>query len=363
MLSQEWISLAEKVINQTVVQTKSEYAKEDAITDDIAGQAYIEQFAQETLDRAERVVKANKATQQTAMTFDAAATFFHLVNIWGPPDQETQQKIKYAKWNATRIAKAIKEGKDPNESNPKPEAAPQQPALDPEDPEVQGFGGTTPAPLPPKPRHVTIEDAPDHNVARDAAGVSLPHSPASAVPSEELKLPGVPTHLSDPQPPAQEPGYFDSHSMPSPVSPPSHNPAGYQPPADAYAPSQTWTPTPPPQAPHSAFSPPSHPAAPEDHYRSAPPPTAAPPTFATIQSPTPAVAPAAVAPPAGRLAKPTIPPPSTAMPVYAPVSGVDEAAMVQAQKHAKWAISALNFEDVNTAIMELRRALQSLGAS
>jgi vacuolar protein sorting-associated protein VTA1 len=37
--------------------------------------------------------------------------------------------------------------------------------------------------------------------------------------------------------------------------------------------------------------------------------------------------------------------------------------MVQAQKHAKWAISALNFEDVNTAVMELRRALQSLGAS
>jgi vacuolar protein sorting-associated protein VTA1 len=44
-------------------QTKSEHATEDAITDDLAGQAYVEQFAQETLDRAERVVKANRVTQ------------------------------------------------------------------------------------------------------------------------------------------------------------------------------------------------------------------------------------------------------------------------------------------------------------
>lgn len=299
------------------------------------------------------------------MTFDAAATFFHLVNIWGPPDQETQQKIKYAKWNAARIAKAIKEGKDPNESNPKPEPAPQQPALDPDDAEAEAFGGTTPAPLPPNPRHATIEDAADQDAARNAAGVSLPHSPASAVPSEELKLPGVPSHLNEPQPPAQQPGYFDSHSMPSPVSPPSHNPVGYQPPADMNALPRSWASTPPPpsQAPDSAFAPPSPTPAPEDHYRSAAPPPAAPPTFAPVKSPTPAVAPAPVAVPAAHLTKPTIPPPSAAMPAYAPVTEVDEAAMVQAQKHAKWAISALNFEDVNTAVVELRRALQSLGAS
>jgi vacuolar protein sorting-associated protein VTA1 len=34
-----------------------------------------------------------------------------------------------------------------------------------------------------------------------------------------------------------------------------------------------------------------------------------------------------------------------------------------AQKHAKWAISALNFEDVPTAVKELRIALQALGVS
>jgi vacuolar protein sorting-associated protein VTA1 len=44
-------------------QTKSEYANEAAIADDAAAQAYVEQFAQETLDRAERVIRANRVTQ------------------------------------------------------------------------------------------------------------------------------------------------------------------------------------------------------------------------------------------------------------------------------------------------------------
>ena len=41
----------------------------------------------------------------------------------------------------------------------------------------------------------------------------------------------------------------------------------------------------------------------------------------------------------------------------------DEEAILKAQKHARWAISALNFEDVNTAVKELKGALESLGAA
>ena len=40
----------------------------------------------------------------------------------------------------------------------------------------------------------------------------------------------------------------------------------------------------------------------------------------------------------------------------------DEDAILKAQKRARWAISALNFEDVNTAVKELRGALEVLGA-
>jgi vacuolar protein sorting-associated protein VTA1 len=40
----------------------------------------------------------------------------------------------------------------------------------------------------------------------------------------------------------------------------------------------------------------------------------------------------------------------------------DDAAIAKAQKHARWAISALNFEDAETAVRELRNALKTLGA-
>lgn len=39
----------------------------------------------------------------------------------------------------------------------------------------------------------------------------------------------------------------------------------------------------------------------------------------------------------------------------------DEEAIMTAQKHARWAISALNFEDVKTAVKELKGALEALG--
>ncbi|KAH8901024.1 DUF605-domain-containing protein [Thozetella sp. PMI_491] len=342
-------------------QTKNEYPNEDAITDDVAGQAYVEQFAQETLDRAERVVKANKVTHQTATTFDAAATFFHLVNIWGTPDQETQQKIKYAKWNAARIAKAIKEGKDPNESNPQPQEV-QPPALDPDDPEVLALGGIS-ASAPTGPRPATVEDVPDEGgVRHDAAGVSLPQSPVSAPQDDgELQLPGVPGHLNDPAPSPGLPGYFDPPSIPSPVSPPSHNPVNYQPSPEAPPAPPVWAATPPPQDP---WQQPQQPPAP--------------PTFAPGVPPTAAVASPPVNPPtnpsymnmtpSAPAPRPAVPQPSTVVPTYAnaPPAGnlvADERAMAAAQKHAKWAISALNFEDVPTAVRELRKALEQLGAT
>ena len=57
---------------------------------------------------------------------------------------------------------------------------------------------------------------------------------------------------------------------------------------------------------------------------------------------------------------------ASSSPVQAPVADTDvvvnEEAVMKAQKHARWAISALNFEDVPTAINELRGALEALGA-
>lgn len=45
------------------LQIKAENAGNDAIIDDVAGQAYVEQFALETFQRADRAVQADKVTK------------------------------------------------------------------------------------------------------------------------------------------------------------------------------------------------------------------------------------------------------------------------------------------------------------
>lgn len=287
-------------------------------------------------------------------------------------DQETQQKIKYAKWNAARIVKAIKEGVDPNESNPKHEEAP-PPELDPTDPAVQSLGGVPPSA---GPRPATVEDAPDADL-RDAAGVSLPQSPVSAGPSPMseggLQLPGVPTDLS---PPADT-EYFGPEAT---IPPPSQHPSHLQAPPDLPAPPSGWTPSqasPATSPPPTAWSqPPVSPPEGASFYRPPPASTTGPPTFATSPPSTAAVASPPVSPPtdpyrsnaapiAGttRTTAPSVAPRAGYAPVQSGGFTADEAAMAGAQKHAKWAISALNFEDVPTAVRELRRALELLGAT
>lgn len=44
-------------------QIKADNATNDAIVDDMAGQAYVEHFASETFDRASRAVDASKVTK------------------------------------------------------------------------------------------------------------------------------------------------------------------------------------------------------------------------------------------------------------------------------------------------------------
>ena len=44
-------------------QMKIEHADDDTIIDDTAGRAYVEQFAQQTFDRGEKVLRADKVTR------------------------------------------------------------------------------------------------------------------------------------------------------------------------------------------------------------------------------------------------------------------------------------------------------------
>lgn len=52
-----------KSLLERLETTKTEHATEDAIVDNDAAQAYVEQFAQQTFDRAERTLRADKVTR------------------------------------------------------------------------------------------------------------------------------------------------------------------------------------------------------------------------------------------------------------------------------------------------------------
>ena len=400
-------------------QTKSDFSDNDAIIDDLAGQAYIEQFGQETFQRADNAMKANKASRQTADTFQAAATFLDLCQIWGPLDAETASKIKFAKYHALRIAKAIKANVDPNLSNPTPE--PEHPPLDPNDPDVQmldGLGDSTKhQDALRQPSVVEIPDEHDrlqgHMAGRSTHDESLHPSRAPSVPPQPTQA-----YQPPPQQPAED--YYHSAAPPevSPLDPSTTDQTtsdggGYfprVPDTDGRAPPTNWPDAPPEDAnsppvvlPDSSLLPPPTssvagipPSHPPNSLHSFPPPNMndsnmSPPSSTIVPSygpappfasapyfpeqrpspprqapPTPSQpfplpgAPVKQAPPPQQMARTPVAPP--------PVSGdanylTDEEAILKAQKHARWAISALNFEDANTAVKELRGALEALGAS
>jgi vacuolar protein sorting-associated protein VTA1 len=190
----------------------------------------------------------------------------------------------------------------------------------------------------------------------------FPSAPSAAAADQDppLELPSAPTTVGDPD-------------LRAP-SPPTVLPS---------APSPTVQ---PPSAPFPAVSPPTLPDTPNDFYRPAPiSPPAPPASQSQPQAPPSSYTPQPPAPPSNcyqhqsqQPVVPTFSPPAPTAPAPAPISqptsaysgapptnaayNADDMAMAMAQKHAKWAISALNFEDVPTAVRELKAALAVLGA-
>ncbi|KAG9568992.1 DUF605-domain-containing protein, partial [Aureobasidium melanogenum] len=295
-------------------QTKTEQAGNDAIVDDIAAKAYIEQFALDTFQRADDAIHSNKASRQTIDTFQAAVTFFDLLSmsIWAPIDPDITAKSKYAKFHAVRIAKAIKAGEDPNASNPVQEEPPVAPTQDTYHPP-------------------TVESAPESQYPSRPASITQPEPTTIAPPTAQDAV--SPVESTNPRQNSIGGGYFPSAptfaSDPAPSNAPATNPA------TPFVPS---VPTPAVDAP----------ASPSQYYTQPTQPPVSIPMHSPAVVPPPAAAPVPLPP---------------VQPVAPGTYRTDDDSITLAQKHAKWAMSALNFEDVDTAVKELRLALQTLGAT
>ncbi|KAI9595616.1 Vta1 like-domain-containing protein [Syncephalis fuscata] len=91
-------------------QEKAGLAGHEALENKIVSKAYVEQFALNIFKRADDEDRAGKAGINTARSYQAAAIFLETCTTFGDLDDDISQKIKYAKWRALEILKAVKSG-------------------------------------------------------------------------------------------------------------------------------------------------------------------------------------------------------------------------------------------------------------
>jgi len=158
-------------------------------------------------------------------------------------------------------------------------------------------------------------------------------------PQQPTTLPSAPSAPSSPTPPdfidEDDPSRINTPSLPTFIDTPS---ASEEPTSSSSIDHQSFV------IDSNTHLPPSHQTAnlptPSFHLPSEPP-----------------AFPSAVFPPSAPVPRPSAPP----APVTATRDPTDPLEVQKIQKHAKWAISALNYEDFETARKELRLALEMLG--
>jgi vacuolar protein sorting-associated protein VTA1 len=77
------------------------------------GQAICKAYALNTFAKADEEDRAGIADRATAKIFYSAGTFFDILEQFGEIEIDIQEKKVYAKWKATEILNAIKEGRQP----------------------------------------------------------------------------------------------------------------------------------------------------------------------------------------------------------------------------------------------------------
>ncbi|KAI0080324.1 DUF605-domain-containing protein [Panus rudis PR-1116 ss-1] len=398
----------------TLENMKKEIGPNDAIDEDSVGSAYVENFALKVFARADNEDRNGKATRATAKKFLAAANFFEVLSVFSSSSSEpssamestTAEKIRYAKWKAADIAKAIREGRKPTpgpaaavEDLPPPQPAPQtQPDLPP-----------TPSTPPQHSVHIRNSSESPPSIIRNTppppnlGNLSTANSQGSPAHSQHL-LPGGFTK-ADPKSPGSwstaatpgtpgfpgtpgvfvtdEPEYDAAEGAVLPSVPPSGVigtsnspalPSGGDPRKVHFSPSvadgsslpstpnarddapdlQVTISLPDQTTPILPSAPPAPPSLPPGFV-----PTSVEPDLRGVPHALPSVPP--LQPPVQSHANvPPQHPVDTSIVTTVPIQ-LTPRLVTQTQKHCRYAISALDYEDVETARKELRAALQLLG--
>ncbi|THV07522.1 DUF605-domain-containing protein [Dendrothele bispora CBS 962.96] len=112
----------------TLEQMKSDIGPNDAIDMEAASAAYVENFAVKVFSIADNEDRSGNSTRSTAKKFLAAANFLEVLKTFPKTDitESVEEKIRYAKWKAADIAKAFREGRKPTPGPAGDELTPQE---------------------------------------------------------------------------------------------------------------------------------------------------------------------------------------------------------------------------------------------
>ncbi|KAG0004059.1 hypothetical protein BGZ80_008901 [Entomortierella chlamydospora] len=379
----------------TLEKQRKEIGDNEAISNDLVGYAYIENFALKIFGKADDEDRAGQGSQKTAKNFVAAANFLELLKVFGEVDSEVEKKIKYSKWRAAEIVKAIRDGRQPvpppGADKPK-EASPDVntgiegfESLNVGSNTVDNFFGNnntayTPANIPPvvpavtqpgfgagsAPSFPTITNFPDpplgssnqSNIHGDLNNSNIngnwsqpPISPNFNMNQNQDQNQGQnfynPPGSLQPQQPQQPPSTY----IPPAVSPSVMPSSGYMP--------TVSNPTSPPPS-NAQFGYGNNSVNNNNFYQQ--------PTAPSAAAPAPAPAPVPTQNPYtqpgfGTPSTPYQQPhqvPSPQVPYAAAPMVLDPAINAQVQKHCKWTVSALTYDDIPTAIDNLEKALALL---
>ncbi len=257
------------------------------------------QFASKIFLAADNEDRSGHATKKTARLFLISSQFLEVIRVFGDAGEEIEDRIKYAKWKATDIIKALNEGRLPIAGPPGSMESPKD--------HISHISNSPPTDISP-------EFFSPSAVAMPPPIMDLDEDRRKSSAASERNLPSLSGTYDDSQTPT------GSHQTRPSIDLSAHS-------------SQ---PIVPPQPHVQHFSPPP-PIVPVHH--TVPPPQ--PPTYH--------------APPA--------PPPMHHAPPPAPVYSQfvsPHATFDQAEKHCRYAISAMQFEDIATSIREMETAIAIL---
>lgn len=327
--------------------------------EDGAHRALVVEFALSVFDRADSEDRAERATKDTALTFYAAMCFLEVCSVFGPLGDELEERLRYAKWKAADITKALKEGRKPIPGAPgEAEARDAELKRAAAEQGLHGGDHATSASaengVPPAPP-VSEYDAPAQPLYPQFSSKSefppaAPKYPSSDAPSplsgtREAAPPQAPS-LDIGAPPAPALDIGGAPQVPSMALPENQQPAAsaFSSPSFYESMKAVESSIPPSQLQKQAPAP----VVPIEPAEISPPPAAAP---APAPAPAPVAAPVPVAAPAP--APMAVARSLTIDPNYRPSVKQTQ----EAQRLAKYAASALDFQDVKTAVDNMERAL------